>query len=65
MVRASVSTPARDLELLALLVASALEARHSLPRACMRIKKKLETAGPPASEQIDASGTPGRVNWMR
>jgi hypothetical protein len=50
-VMASMSTPARDLELLGLLV-ERLESESFTSSGLMRVKKKLETEGRPASAQI-------------
>jgi hypothetical protein len=51
MVRGSVSTPARDLKLLSLLVEH-IEQEAFVSAGLVRLKKKLETAGRPASEQL-------------
>lgn len=51
MVRATVSTPAYDLKLLSLLV-ERIEQEAFVSAGLVRLKKKLETAGRPASEQL-------------
>jgi hypothetical protein len=51
MVRGSVSTPARDLELLSLLI-TRIEGEAFVSAGLVRIKTKLQTEGRPASEQL-------------
>jgi MutS domain V len=51
-VMASVSTPSRDLELMALLLAR-IEREHFTSAGLVRLRKQLETDSRPASQQID------------